>query len=194
MGVKFGVIVADPPWEWPPPGADGFRFHGRTSPKKHGWYWGGTLSVDRLAAAKLPAADDCVLLLWCPASMLETALLVVVAWGFKYKTNIVWAKSTKEGKVRHTGVGYHTRMVHENLILATKGKGHRKYHSAVIPSVVVAPATMDGGGKPDAIYDMVEQQYHGPYLELFARRRRKGWHSYGNELEGGSDISIPEWE
>ena len=35
--------------------------------------------------------------------------------------------------------------------------------------------------KPDAFMDLVEQVSPGPYLELFARRQRLGWDTYGNE-------------
>ena len=118
--------------------------------------------------------------MWCVDPMLPEALEVIKAWGFKYKTvGFTWAKQNKNDMGMFTGLGYWTRSNPEMCLLATKGKPSRLSKS--VRQLIHAPR-QEHSRKPDEIYTRIEQLLPGPYVELFARREREGWDSWGNEL------------
>ena len=132
------------------------------------------LPVDRISD------NDCVLLMWVVDPMLPEALEVIKAWGFKYKTvGFTWAKQNKNDLGMFTGLGYWTRANPEMCLLATKGKPKRL--SKAVRQLIISQR-QEHSRKPDEVYDRIEQLLDGPYVELFARRERKGWDSWGNEL------------
>lgn len=114
-----------------------------------------------------PLADDCALFMWRVASMQHEALAVIDAWGFTLKTEIVWEKLTVRGKP-HFGMGRITRATHETCLVAV-----RDSFSAAIG---------EHSEKPEAFFaEIVERLYDGPFVELFARRKRAGWICLGAE-------------
>jgi N6-adenosine-specific RNA methylase IME4 len=181
-GRKFGVICADPPWEFEVYSGKGKQ----RSPERHYDTW-PLVRIKALPVGAL-AADDCALLLWGVWPNLDVALEVVGAWGFKYQTaGLLWVK-TKEGAESvaldgtglHWGMGYHTRANTEPCLLATRGSPRRL--SADIHQVIVAPVGAHSE-KPDEAYSRIHRLYPGPFLELFGRKRRDGWTVWGNELD-----------
>ena len=118
--------------------------------------------------------------MWCVDPMLPEALEVIKAWGFKYKTvGFTWAKQNKNDLGMFTGLGYWTRANPEMCLLATKGKPKRISKSV---KQLIVSQRQEHSRKPDEVYERIEQLLDGPYVELFARRERKGWDSWGNEL------------
>lgn len=158
----FNVIYADPPWEY---SNTGF------SSSVAGQY--KTMSTLDICRMKIPSAKDTVLFLWATNPMLKDALEVISAWGFEYKTNFVWVKTSR-------GVGgFYVLGRHELLLISIKGK---MLPIKVFPSVYKCPSFRHSV-KPDDFYEIIEQMYpKQKYLELFARKQRKGWTSWGNEL------------
>lgn len=141
-------------------------------------------------------ADDAVLFLWRLGSMQRDALEVAEAWGFRDIGEVVWNKETKLGK-RWFGMGRLTRGAHETALVCVRGKYSRLRKSKAIRSSFDAPVPVDARGryihsaKPERFFtDIVEPLVEGPYLEIFARRRRPGWAAIGNqlpqEINGGS--------
>ena len=174
----YRAILADPPWS-------GLPF----SRNADDWYWAGhTLTDVELMAGKLPAADDSVLFLWSPVSRIQKALLIMNCWGYQYITNMAWVKVTKDG-VPKMGIGQFLRHSHELLLIGRRGKVPPKVRN--IRSVLITRQLGEAARKPDDVYEIIENLVDGPRLELFARRRRKGWHVHGNEVE--SDVIIKEW-
>jgi len=182
-GRRFGVICADPPWEFEVYSGKGKQ----RSPERHYDTW-PLVRIKALPVGAL-AADDCALLLWGVWPNLDVALEVVGAWGFKYQTaGLLWVK-TKEGAESvaldgtglHWGMGYHTRANTEPCLLATRGCPRRL--SADIHQVIVAPVGAHSE-KPDEAYSRIHRLYPGPFLELFGRKRRDGWTVWGNEVDG----------
>jgi N6-adenosine-specific RNA methylase IME4 len=180
--MRFKVVVADPPWRF----GDSLPGPGRGASKHY-----ATLSLAEIDAF-LPAlersgevrlADDVALFLWRVAAIQSAG--VPPAWGFTVKSELVWLKRTATGKL-HFGMDRSVRMCHESAIIAHRGRPQRR--SASIRSVFEARLPCDEHGrvrhsaKPDEFYALVEQLYSGPYLELFARRRRPGWTTLGNEV------------
>lgn len=167
----FPVILADPPWifrTWSARGKD-------RSAEKH--Y--KMMSLDEIKAFPIPATNDCVLFLWCVYPSLPQALEVIKAWGFTYKTRaFTYVKLNKDG-TPFTGMGYWTRANTEICLLATRG--HPKRIGKDVRELIQAPRR-EHSRKPDEQYERIERLVEGPYLELFARRKRKGWTCRGLEL------------
>lgn len=178
---KYKLIYADPPWQfrvWSNRGKD-------RSAEKH--YPVMTLEDIKNLDVKSISDDNCMLLMWATYPNLEEAFEVIKSWGFKYKTvAFTWAKKTKNDKW-HIGLGYWTRHNPEICLLATKGKPKRKSKS--VRNLVVSKIRKHSE-KPKEIYDYIEELVDGPYIELFARNKRDGWDSWGNELENDIKLNI----
>lgn len=174
QGRRFGVIYADPPWEfrtWSGAGKD-------RSADNH-YKTGGLESIKRLPLKAL-AADDCALLMWAVMPELPGAIEVIDAWGFEYKTvGFTWVKENRSGKGLFLGMGYWTRANAEVCLLATKGKPERLARD--VPQVLISPL-MEHSRKPEEFHARIERLLPGPYLEVYARRERPGWTTWGNEI------------
>lgn len=164
------VVLADPPWLF------GDKLPGKErGAQKH--YAG--MTADQIARFPLPAlADDALLFMWRVGTHQEEAAFAMRAWGFKYCGEIVWLKKTTTGK-KHFGMGRVVRGAHEICLIGKRGRP--KLKSKSVRSVFDAPVR-EHSEKPDCFYDIIEKLIDGPYTELFARRPRPGWTSYGNQL------------
>ena len=158
---KFNVIYADPPWEYYLPL--------RGSPDMH--Y--PTMSTEEICRLEIPADENAVLFLWATNPKLEEALKVMKAWGFEYRTNMVWVKDK-------VGTGYYFRGQHELLLVGVKGNVGVPLEENRPPSVLMAPVR-EHSRKPDKVYEIIERMYpNGRYLELFARQQRPKWTAWGH--------------
>jgi len=163
---KFNLIYADPPWQ--------YDFAATENRKIENHY--PTMEVDAICELEVNklAHDDCVLFLWATSPKLPEAIRVVEAWGFEYKTCMVWNKDK-------IGMGYYARQKHELLLIATCGQPPVPAENARPDSVIDAPRG-EHSAKPDVFYDLIEQMYpSAKRIELFARGSRDGWHVWGNE-------------
>lgn len=172
--MRFSLIEADPAWQFATYSDAG---KGR-SPEQH--Y--DCMTLDQIKALPVGemAADDCMLLLWTIDTHIPQALQVVDAWGFTFKTvGFYWVKQTKRGRGLHTGMGHWTRANPEQCWLATRGKPKRKGKG--VPRTILSRLGAHSE-KPRERYARIETLIDGPYLELFARHCRTGWHQWGNEV------------
>jgi len=161
---KFDVILADPPWKYE---VDYLS----ASPDNH--Y--PTMTVEEICSLKVPASENAVLFLWTTNPMLENALEVMKSWGFQYKTNLVWVKDK-------LGLGFYFRGQHELLLVGVKGKARPPQESRRFSSVLHA-AVRNHSEKPDKVYEIIEKMYpDSKKVELFARKKRKGWTAWGLEV------------
>jgi N6-adenosine-specific RNA methylase IME4 len=171
----YTTLVADPPWQF----GDKLPGDGRGAAKNY-----STLSLEDIKNFLLPdLAPDCRLFLWRVASMQEEALAVMKAWGFTLKTEIVWQKLTANG-LPWFGMGRTVRASHETCLIGVRGRPPVLNRS--IRSTFSAPYTRHSG-KPEYFFDLVEQLSPGPYVELFARRKRSGWTCLGDEVKSSID-------
>jgi len=123
--------------------------------------------------------------------MLPQALSVLEAWGFRYKSNIVWHKIRKDGGSDGRGVGFYFRNVTELILFGVKGKNARTLGPGRSQVNYVSSRKREHSRKPDEQYPIIEACSMGPYIELFARGARKGWTSWGNEAD---DSYRPGWD
>lgn len=142
-------------------------------------------AMDTEEIMALPVGDfadrDCTLLLWATNPKLPDAFRVMEAWSFEYKTCLTWVKMQAVGAPR-SGLGYHARACTEHLLVGARG-GPGVPPPAERPYGVIFCPRAGHSAKPDFQYDIAEG-YPGPYLEVFARRRRAGWVSIGDHLDG----------
>jgi N6-adenosine-specific RNA methylase IME4 len=130
------------------------------------------------------AADDCVLFLWTTVPLWRKAFEVLDAWGFEYKSGLVWDKEIP-------GMGYWVRGQHELLLLATKGHPPPPLTENV-PTSVIRERRREHSRKPEASYALIERVFPDlPKLELFARQPRPGWEVWGNETGKFAQVADP---
>jgi N6-adenosine-specific RNA methylase IME4 len=175
-GRRYATILADPPW----------RFQnktGKVAPEHKRLSRYGTMSLSDITALPVPqiSADRAHLYLWCPNALLAEGLLVMKAWGFQYKSNLVWHKVRKDGKSDGRGVGFYFRNVTELLLFGIKGKNARTLKRGRTQVNYFATRKREHSRKPDEQYSIIEACSWGRYLELFARGARDGWDCWGNE-------------
>jgi len=145
------------------------------------------MTVEQLKRFELPPIDDnAIMFFWRVSSMQQEALDVIKAWGFTVKSELVWVKTTKTGK-RHFGMGRYTRMEHEVCLICVKGLKGSKSSFAVqdksVRSTFEAPVGVHSS-KPDEFFAIVDRLVgkDARKVELFARKHRKGWVCFGDEL------------
>ena len=187
MGEPACVLVADPAWLFGdslPGQGRGASAHYGCMPTK-GQAALPTFEPSDLTDMRLPPlAADCLLFLWRVAAMQREALHVMRAWGFgEPKSELVWLKKTVTGK-RWFGMGRYVRAEHEVCLIGARGRGASLIRDHAVRSTFEAVAGRHSE-KPDEFFEIVERLAPGPYVEMFARRPRKGWTCIGNELEGG---------
>lgn len=174
---RFSTVLADPPW----------RFQNRTgkvAPEHRRLARYQTMSVEEIAALPVAAhlEDKAHLYLWVPNALLQEGLQVLEAWGFTYKTNLVWFKTRKDGGPDGRGVGFYFRNVTELVLFGVRGRmrtldpGRRQVN-------LFATRKQEHSRKPHEAYEIIEACSPGPYLELFARERVPGWVGWGDELD-----------
>lgn len=174
---RFGTILADPPWRF-------MNRTGKMAPEHRRLSRYPTMTQEEIVA--LPVAELALpqshLYLWVPNALVLEGLEVMRAWGFTYKTNLVWYKTRKDGGPDGRGVGFYFRNVTELVLFGTRGSirtlppGRRQVN-------MIVSQKREHSRKPEQLYDIIERCSPGPYLELFARYPRAGWSSWGNEID-----------
>ncbi len=183
----YGVIYADPPWHhrtWSELGE-------QKSPGQH--Y--PTMSRDELL--RLPvgqlAAPKAALWLWSTIPHLAEALELLAAWGFVYRSEVVWHKTYPNGSDR-LGTGFWFRDTHEILLLATKGDPPAPVMGTQSPSLVTAPVGRHSE-KPAQFRELIERYFPvEEKIELFARTAPAGWDVWGNEVPGHGPCVGDRWD
>ena len=172
---QFRTILADPPW----------RFANRTgkmAPEHRRLHRYQTMDLEDIKALPVRQLRDATahLYLWVPNALLYEGLAVMTAWGFTYKSNIIWQKIRKDGGPDGRGTGFYFRNVTEILLFGIHGKmrtgpaGRRQVN-------ILSTMKREHSRKPDEQYDLIEKCSPGPYLELFARGNCPGWTVWGDQ-------------
>lgn len=182
--LSCGAVLADPPWQFS-------NRTGKVAPEHKRLSRYATLTVEEIKEipVSLACAEKCHLYLWVPNALLREGLDVMDAWGFTYKTNIVWHKIRKDGGPDGRGVGFYFRNTTELVLFGIRGKlrtldpGRRQVN-------IIKTRKREHSRKPDELYDIIEACSPGPYLELFARgEHSKEWTAWGDQ----SDEYEPDW-
>jgi len=173
---KFGTILADPPWEFQ-------NSTGKVAPKHKRLKRYETMSLEeiKLMPVSRLSANKSHLYLWVPNAFIKEGIEVMEEWGFKYKTNIVWHKIRKDGGPDGRGVGFYFRNTTELVLFGVKGTKVRTLKPGRTQVNIIRTRKREHSRKPDELYKIIEKCSWGPFLELFARGKRKGWTSWGDQ-------------
>lgn len=173
---KFGCILADPPWNFK-------TYDGKKSVPTQGVDPYSTLSLDALKLLPISeiCAPSCALIMWHSGTHTDQAIELASAWGFRFIRSelFVWVKA-QENRKPDLGMGYYSRNGAEIAGLFITGKPKVRAHD--IEQVIFSPRRAHSR-KPDEQYDRINRLFGGPYLELFARRQRKNWRTWGDDTE-----------
>jgi N6-adenosine-specific RNA methylase IME4 len=184
-GKKYATVLADPPWQF-------INRTGKVAPEHRRLARYGTMDLAAISA--LPVADcaqaTAHLYLWVPNALLPEGLHVMKAWGFQYKSNIIWHKLRKDGGSDGRGVGFYFRNVTEVLLFGTRGKNARTLQPGRTQVNYMGTRKREHSRKPDEQYELIEACSPGPFIELFARGARPGWTVWGNQAEESYE---PSW-
>jgi N6-adenosine-specific RNA methylase IME4 len=173
---KFGTILADPPWQFS-------NRTGKMAPEHKRLKRYSTMTEQEIKElpVSLFAAEKCHLYLWCPNALLARGLATMEAWGFEYKSNLVWYKVRKDGGPDGRGVGFYFRNVTELVLFGIRGKKNRTLKPGRTQVNLISTRKREHSRKPDELHRIIEACSPPPRLELFAREARSGWTVWGNE-------------
>lgn len=182
---KYSTILADPPWQFQ-------NRTGKVAPEHKRLSRYPTLKLEEIKNIPVnqAAAERCHLYLWVPNALLQEGLEVMEAWGFTYKTNLIWYKIRKDGGPDRRGVGFYFRNVTEIVLFGTKGKNVRTLQPGRSQANIISSRKREHSRKPDEQYSIIEACSWGPYLEMFSRGAREKWDCWGNQ----ADTYFPDWE
>jgi N6-adenosine-specific RNA methylase IME4 len=171
----YSTILADPPWQFQ-------NRTGKMAPEHKRLLRYPTMELKEILELPVPklAAAKSHLYLWVPNALLQDGLKVMEAWGFTYKSNLVWYKIRKDGGPDGRGVGFYFRNVTELLLFGVRGS-MRTLKPGRTQVNLLSTRKREHSRKPDEIYDLIEGCSPGPFLELFARFPRTNWDQWGNE-------------
>lgn len=171
MPLSFDLISADPPWE--------YELYSEAGNQKAASAQYDTMPLAEIMALPVGhlARGDCLLLLWgCGWMPPAQRQGVMEAWGFTYKSELAWRKTTRRGKVR-MGPGYRVRTMHEPIYLGVMGNPQHKAFKSIFDGVA-----RQHSRKPEEFYDAVTKASpKSNKLDLFSRNTRPGWTNWGRE-------------
>jgi len=200
---QYGLIYADCPWL--------YKMYSDKGHEKgaHKHYKG--MTYEELLTLRddiiFSAAPDCVLFMWTtwaadPTNKIDhmqQALDLMKAWGFSRVSGGVWNKTTKHGK-QGFGTGHYFRSSSEPYIIGVSGNPKVKNHSTrnslftgEVPEnlnelgINISSLAREHSRKPDEMADLLTDLFEGPFLELFARTKRKGWCVCGDQTDKFSE-------
>jgi N6-adenosine-specific RNA methylase IME4 len=182
---KFATILADPPWQFQ-------NRTGKIAPENKKLTRYETMTTDEICDLPISqiARERSHLYLWVPNALMPDGLRVLEAWGFTYKTNLIWHKIRKDGGPDGRGVGFYFRNVTEMVLFGVRGTNIRTLKAGRSQVNFLATRKQEHSRKPDEQYEIIESCSKAPYLELFARGTRNGWLGWGAQAGEGYR---PKW-
>ncbi len=182
----FKTIYADPPWQFQ-------NRTGKVAPEHKRLTRYETMPLEDIVSLPVSqfAEEKSHLYLWVPNALLPCGLEVMRAWGFEYKSNIVWEKVRHDGMPDGRGVGFYFRNVTELLLFGVRGAKNRTLQPGRSQVNLIRAEKREHSRKPDEIIKVIESCSPGPYLELFARGDRPNWAMWGNQATAEYE---PNWK
>ena len=173
----YATILADPPWRF-------LNRTGKVAPEHKRLSRYETLSLDEIKQIPVQsvAGVKSHLYLWVPNALLPEGLEVMKAWGFTYKSNIIWHKVRKDGGPDGRGVGFYFRNTTELVLFGIRGS-MRTLDPGRSQVNIIRTQKQEHSRKPDELYELIERCSPAPFLEIFARGKRKGWDVFGDQSE-----------
>jgi len=186
QGRRFKTVLADPPWQFQ-------NRTGKVAPEHRRLNRYPTMTLEDICGLPVSEVveDTAHLYMWVPNALLPEGLRVMEAWGFQYKSNLVWHKIRKDGGSDGRGVGFYFRNVTELILFGVRGKNARTLDAGRSQVNMIQTRKREHSRKPDEQYELIEACSPGPYLELFARGERPKWAVWGNQAD---ETYAPTWK
>lgn len=170
MTGPFDIIVADPPWK--------FSSNSKAKPGRNAMRHYDCMTDAEIK--NLPVADwaapNCLLFMWVTAPMLRRAIEIPESWGFRYVSEMMWAKE-------RIGTGFWVRNRHEPILIYKRGKFPCP-KPAPFPDSIISGQQREHSRKPDRLQEEIDRIWpNACKLEMFARQERAGWHAFGNQTD-----------
>ncbi len=185
-GKKYKTIYADPPWQFQ-------NRTGKVAPEHKRLNRYPTMDLNGIKQLPVSSIADekCHLYLWVPNALLPEGLEVMKAWGFEYKTNLIWEKVRKDGFPDGRGVGFYFRNVTEILLFGIRGENNRTLAPGRSQVNLLRTMKREHSRKPDEFVTLIETCSQAPRIELFARGCRDNWDMWGNQA---TEAYEPDWD
>ena len=150
LNERFSTVLADPPWQFS-------NRTGKVAPEHKRLKRYETLTLNEIMSIPVEKTvrKNSHLYLWVPNALLMEGLKAMNAWGFTYKTNIVWQKIRKDGEPDGRGVGFYFRNTTELLLFGIKGK-MRTLNPGRSQVNVIKSRKREHSRKPDEQYELIE--------------------------------------
>lgn len=171
LPLHYEMIVIDPPWP--------FKLYGEGGKAKSAEAHYRLLTHAEIRALPVGqlASMDCLLYAWGTAPELPFLIDCVGAWGFTYRSFLLWRKVTSSGKTR-MGTGYRVRSTGEIVVVATLGNPKQ----ACVPQTIFDGVAREHSRKPEEFYAIAERVMpHARRADVFSRQTRPGWHAFGDQ-------------
>ena len=167
-GRRFRTIMADPPWRFQ-------NASGKIAPEHRRLHRYRTMELAQIMELPVAglSAETAHLYLWVPNALLPEGIAVLRAWGFAYKSNIVWRKIRRDGEVDGRGVGFYFRNVTELILFGVRGKNARTLAPGRSQVNIIHLVSESTAESPTNNMRSSRRVAQGPYLELFSRGCRK---------------------
>lgn len=167
---KFSTVLADPPWQFS-------NRYSKVSPEHSRLTRYSTMALDEIASLPVSSvvADTSHLYLWVPNAILPLGLQVMDAWGFSYKSNIIWHKLRIDGGSDGRGTGFYFRNVTEMILFGVRGRNPRTLEAGRTQVNYIGTRKREHSKKPDEQYRIIESCSPGPFLEMFSRGPGRAW-------------------
>ena len=178
LKMKYKTIVIDPPWAIGSFANTGRKGH-KIKPMSDNYNTMSIEEIKNMPISKL-ADENAFIFLWTTHTFLPKCFEILKEWGFKYHLTLTWDKGRGL-----THFGFHRKT--EFCLFAYNGKLNHEVKGKSIHSVMYE-YNQGHSIKPNIFYDEIQRKFPEPYLDVFARRERKGWDVFGNEVE--SDIQL----
>ena len=177
-GARFATVLADPPWQFA-------NRTGKIAPEHGRLLRYSTMKLDEIVSlpVNLITTPTAHLYLWCPNALLPEGIMVLRAWGFTYKTNLIWHKIRKDGGSDGRGVGFYFRNVTELILFGVKGKNARTLSPGRRMVNLLASRKREHSRKPDEQYEIIEACSPGPFAELFRTGQTERVESLGQSSD-----------
>ncbi len=172
---KYSVIYLDPPWDY-----KGQKAHNGSTTTGGAASHYNVLTLNELKALDIPSISEknCCMFMWVGSPLLDQAIELGKAWGFKFKTvGFVWHK---EALVP----GYYTMSSCELCLVFTRGTIPKNRGTRNERQFLSEKRSRRHSEKPHEIRERINRMFpseHHLKIELFARHTTSDWDVWGND-------------
>ena len=164
----YDVVVIDPPWDMQ-------KILREIAPNQKEFDY-PTMTINEIKTFPIKdlMSDNCHIFLWTTQKYLPFAFDIIKEWGLTYVLTMVWHKN---GGFQPFGLPQYNC---EFILYAHKG--NPKFIDTKTFNCCFNGERGKHSEKPNEFYELLDRVCDGNKIDIFARKERKGWSVYGNEV------------